>query len=187
MDRQKTEPVQKLTRAEYLKGWRAERKSKGLCFRCDDPVTTIGTVHCEKCSTRSKPYEAALRAQRKQDGLCALGCGQVAAEGKVRCDDCTKSHSDYQKNEYRKLKHEIVIAYGEECICCGERIEMLLTLDHKLNDGSLARQKSNYNALTHYREVLAAGCPDTYQLLCWNCNYGKFRNGGVCPHQTLTT
>ena len=187
MDRQETNPVQALTRAEYYKNWRNERKAKGLCFRCDDPVAKAGNVHCGKCSEKSRPYEIAIRAQRKKEGLCALGCGQVAAEGKVRCDDCVKSASEYQKTEYRKLKHEVVVAYGGECKCCKEQIEMLLTLDHKLNDGSIARRKSNYNALSHYRKVLAAGCPDTYQLLCWNCNYGKFRNGGICPHQTLTT
>ena len=25
---------------------------------------------------------------------------------------------------------------------------------------------------------------DRYQLLCSNCNQGKVRNGGVCPHVT---
>lgn len=24
---------------------------------------------------------------------------------------------------------------------------------------------------------------DRYQLLCFNCNCGRHRNGGVCPHK----
>ena len=26
--------------------------------------------------------------------------------------------------------------------------------------------------------------PDTIQILCFNCNCGRARNGGICPHET---
>ncbi len=25
--------------------------------------------------------------------------------------------------------------------------------------------------------------PEGFQVLCWNCNLGKYYNGGVCPHR----
>jgi hypothetical protein len=25
--------------------------------------------------------------------------------------------------------------------------------------------------------------PAGFQVLCLNCNHGRFRNGGICPHQ----
>jgi hypothetical protein len=28
------------------------------------------------------------------------------------------------------------------------------------------------------------GFPDGFQTLCFNCNVGKYKNGGVCPHQS---
>lgn len=31
-------------------------------------------------------------------------------------------------------------------------------------------------------EIIAAGFPAEYQILCFNCNIGRSRNGGRCPH-----
>lgn len=33
-----------------------------------------------------------------------------------------------------------------------------------------------------YRWAILNGFPDELQLLCFNCNCGRQRNGGVCPH-----
>jgi hypothetical protein len=27
---------------------------------------------------------------------------------------------------------------------------------------------------------------DTFQVLCFNCNIGRERNGGMCPHKAVT-
>lgn len=31
--------------------------------------------------------------------------------------------------------------------------------------------------------IITAGFPPEYQIQCFNCNLGRARNGGVCPHQ----
>lgn len=79
-------------------------------------------------------------------------------------------------------------AFGARCACCGETEKIFLTLDHIKNDGASHRIKlygrrvgSTY-AL--YRAIKREGFPkDRYQILCMNCNFGKQRNGGICPHQ----
>jgi hypothetical protein len=29
------------------------------------------------------------------------------------------------------------------------------------------------------------GYPEGFQVLCMNCNWGRYRNGGVCPHELM--
>ncbi len=85
--------------------------------------------------------------------------------------------------EYRaKLRAEMILAYGGRCACCGERQPEFLQLDHIHNDG--AEDRKNNPATKLFAKLKRLGWPkDRYQLLCANCNFGKFMNGGICPHQ----
>ena len=57
-----------------------------------------------------------------------------------------------------------------------------LQLDHIHNDGAEDRKKNPATKL--FAKLKRIGWPkDRYQLLCANCNFGKFMNGGICPHQ----
>ena len=78
-----------------------------------------------------------------------------------------------------KAKMEAFTAYGAKCACCGEVEPMFLTIDHVNNDGG-GRKRSGSIYFVARRE----GFPSRYQVLCYNCNLGKARNGGKCPHQT---
>lgn len=83
----------------------------------------------------------------------------------------------------QRIKAAMLVAYGSRCSCCGEREPMFLDLDHINNDGSKDR-KENGSGVKLLLRLEKAGWPkDTYQLLCSNCNQGKQRNGGVCPHK----
>ncbi len=76
-----------------------------------------------------------------------------------------------------------VDAYGGCCACCGESNPIFLTLDHINNDGATKRKTLKAGSPT-YRRLKKDGYPKTdFQLLCWNCNCGKQRNGGHCPHK----
>jgi hypothetical protein len=58
---------------------------------------------------------------------------------------------------------------------------MFLELDHVHGGGS-----KEYKAIppaTVYLRLVNSGFPAGYQLLCSNCNTGKHRNGGICPHK----
>lgn len=80
------------------------------------------------------------------------------------------------------LRLEMIVAFGGKCKCCGESEPAFLTLDHVNNDGSIERRvRSNRQTIQLLKKL---GWPkDGYQLLCYNCNMGKARNGGVCPHK----
>jgi len=98
-----------------------------------------------------------------------------------------KEHPDKMKqnikNQQVKLRQQVINGYGGKCFCCGESEALFLDLDHINNDGKLDRDKFN-SYRSFYRWLRTEGFPrDKYQLLCSNCNQGKRRNGGSCPHE----
>lgn len=81
------------------------------------------------------------------------------------------------------LRSEMISAYGSKCNCCGESIPQFLELDHIDNDGNCDR-KENGCGVKLLGRLKKQGWPKKrYQLLCSNCNQGKQRNGGICPHK----
>jgi hypothetical protein len=81
-------------------------------------------------------------------------------------------------------KAKVQAAYGGRCVCCGEAEPAFLVLDH-VNGGGRQHLLQAGNTDMIYREVLAAGCPADYRLLCYNCNSGRSVNGGLCPHEVI--
>lgn len=88
-------------------------------------------------------------------------------------------------SKHRSRKVRVLLAYGGACVCCGERNLGLLTLDHKNGDGAEHRRSLGHgNVSTRtYGWAEENGFPDILQIMCWNCNSGRYHNGGVCPHK----
>ena len=88
------------------------------------------------------------------------------------------------RKQRESMRAAMLAAYGSRCSCCGEREPLFLDLDHINNDGAKDR-KQNGSGVKLLRRLEKAGWPkDAYQILCSNCNQGKQRNGGVCPHKS---
>ena len=85
----------------------------------------------------------------------------------------------YRKRVRPELKKLVYDHYGNKCACCDEKQILFLSVDHVNNDGYKKRLKG----YDFYRSIIRDGYPDTYQLLCRNCNWGKQINGGICPHK----
>jgi hypothetical protein len=84
----------------------------------------------------------------------------------------------------QKLKLAVMAAYGGSCVCCGESEIRFLTIDHVDGDGaSHRRATSTKGGPQFYRWLRKNNYPGGFQLLCWNCNAGRYFNGGICPHQ----
>ncbi len=109
----------------------------------------------------------------------------------VRYHEKMKNDPEYREDRarrrrisYRKLKDEVIAAYGGKCACCGEDTREFLVLDHVNGGGN--KHRLSYGArnasLYIYREVRRNGYPGGFQVLCANCNLAKERAGG-CPHQ----
>lgn len=64
----------------------------------------------------------------------------------------------------------------------------MLTIDHIGNDGSKHRDEINggkgrTKSIDMYCWLEDHDFPKGFQVLCYNCNISKHRNGGVCGHR----
>ncbi len=99
-------------------------------------------------------------------------------------DKVLEYNAKWRRQFFGGLRTEMIATYGGKCACCGEQESIFLDLDHINNDGAAdRRERGNGQRLLVW--LKANDWPrDRYQLLCCNCNQGKARNGGVCPHAT---
>ena len=134
---------------------------------------------CKICNLE-KPNEAFP----KNSGKC-LPCFREA--GRIR------SSQNYAKDrikrlpklriKYKQQREAVFQHYGKSCACCGEDEPMFLTIDHVNNDGAAHRKGNGGSAHNNiYAWLVIRKFPSGFQTLCRNCNEGKNRNGGVCPH-----
>lgn len=93
----------------------------------------------------------------------------------------TKKKEWHRKHRANK-KEQVYDNYGTACKCCGETDAAFLTIDHINNDG--AEHRRSINAASIYDYIIKHNFPDTFQVLCFNCNWAKSRGG--CPHQNTS-
>ncbi len=98
----------------------------------------------------------------------------------AQCKNCVHG----VQNEYDiPLKQIVFQKYGNICVCCGETMKEALTIDHINNDGKIHRDSIKQNI---YKWLRDNNFPkNNFQILCYNCNIAKFRNGGKCPHNMV--
>lgn len=139
--------------------------------------------------------------------LCTGPCGQekpitdfhrdkhLQSGFRGQCKDCVGGRGKFYYQTHREerlaaavrrwveIKKQVIDGYGGKCICCGEIEFHFLTLDHVHNDGNRRRTEIAERSNALYIRVIKERFPSEYQLLCRNCNWGKYANGGTCPHQ----
>lgn len=148
------------------------KSSKGKDYRSH----TCHRCHLKQHSARAKRLRAAdpqkFRAYRKLHRQANLE--------KVRRQ---------RRESGKRLKDICFAAYGGHlCVCCGEIEPSMLTLDHIYNDGNEHRNSLNGGrgrkaSVDMYRRLKDSGFPKGLQVLCYNCNMSKHRNGGTCAHK----
>lgn len=130
--------------------------------------------------------------QRRAQGLCGR-CGATPLPNKAMCEICTikcREVENWRPNRAearRKLaaiwKLSVLSHYGGAiCKCCGERNLKFLTLDHI--DGGGKEHRKQAKGTGFYRWLIINDFPPcNLQVLCYNCNCGREKNGGICPHK----
>ena len=98
--------------------------------------------------------------------------------------DKKRDRNGYFTDYRARCKTLVFEHYGAFCACCGETEILFLSVDHINNDGNVHTTKTGkkVTGLYLYSQIIAQGYPDTYQILCMNCNWGKRMNQGICPH-----
>lgn len=107
-----------------------------------------------------------------------------AHKGRYTYRLCKPCNSADVKRYAEKGKKIVFDHYGSLCACCSEDTVEFLSIDHVDNDSSMDKWPNGkrITGVHLYNRIRKAGFPDTYQILCMNCNFGKRMNGGVCPH-----
>lgn len=156
-------------------------KEKGICSGCGNKNDTPQYYRCTACRAKQSKQLMNRYYSRKKNNRCGY-CGSGLSSSRKICDACKKKQSNLKKLDWRRKKELILNACGNICACCGESNEKFLTLDHVNNDGYKHRAIVG-NAV--FQDVIRRGFPSEFQILCYNCNYGKSHNDGVCPHKDI--
>lgn len=91
------------------------------------------------------------------------------------------------KQRRTRNRSQVLAHYGAVCACpeCDERNPGFLTIDHIATNGANHRKTigdiDTWLIRNHFPEEAGV------QILCWNCNSGRWCNGGICPHLTVPT
>lgn len=106
---------------------------------------------------------------------CSIHFNTNKKTQRLKSREQKKSEKCYQK----RLKLDIIKAYGGKCECCGEDKYEFLTIHHLFDDGKLHRREVG----SVYSWIRQNDYPrDRFQLLCVNCNMAK-QWYGYCPHE----
>lgn len=133
-------------------------KAKGLCLSCYR--VQLYKDHPEKQRTYSREYYRSLTPNGKKH----------VYEG--------------HQSQNRRLRKEVLNAYGGKCACCGENASEFLAIDHVNGGGGKHRKEVGGAGGSHFYAWLKhQGFPqDEFRLLCHNCNFSRGKYG-YCPHE----
>lgn len=200
------DPCAKSRQVEYQKQYRERQKAKPrivTCKGCNKDFDASQTGRTWRCSECTRLYLAAHREKNRQwhvnysrNYRARLGdeykrrmlqrqhnmiAGMSAEDFEVyRQKQAVKS-----RRRGASLREAVFSHYGKACACCGENEPMFLSIDHVDNNGSEMRRNGvhGHGGSHFYYWLKSNGFPAGFQTLCMNCNSGKYRNGGICPHQ----
>jgi|SRR5882762_620429 len=155
-----------------------ERKSAGLCVysnACEHP-SYKGRIYCKKHYEERRVFEK-LRYQRDKEKR-----DKNHAEWHSRTKNAP-TRIEWDKAYKRRIRQEIINAYGGFCKCCGIKNLVFLDIDHINNDGASHRKEVGFG-LAFYLWLRRNHFPEGFQVLCKNCNWAKFVLG-KCPHERI--
>lgn len=198
----------KAKQVEYQRQYRERQKAVPRIVECKGCGSQFDASHSGRtwrCPECSRKYLEQHR-QRNRERHAQYSRDYRARQGDAYREKMTKRRADMlatmtpqEQAEFRKkeadksirlnavLREQVFNAYGGyKCACCGETEPKFLTIDHIANDGAEMRRNGVHSrgGTPFYQWLRKNKFPDGFQVLCMNCNFGKHRNGGVCPHQS---
>lgn len=106
----------------------------------------------------------------------------------MNCNQGKERDKGYSNIYYEIAKEKVYSLFPKiECACCGIDTLHFLSIDHINNDGARDRKEYGGAGLGYLNSIIRKEVPieNNLQLLCMNCNIGKMRNLGQCPHKGI--
>lgn len=95
-------------------------------------------------------------------------------------EKANKLSRESKKRYEDKCKKLVFDHYGRKCECCDENNEAFLSIDH-INGGGRKHRRKITEKICIW--LVKNNFPKEFQVLCFNCNWGKYQNNGICPHK----
>jgi hypothetical protein len=142
------------------------------CTKCGAVRTEDEFYSCKNiCRLCRKQYNKEYRAKNREIHN---------ARNREYISKNRQAFRDMVNRSHRKLREDVIKAYGGMCSCCGESRYAFLALDHIHGGGTQHRKIIKSRNL--YTQLRRDGYPKgEYQVLCHNCNMAKGFYGS-CPH-----
>lgn len=176
--------VCKVCRAGYKRELRKHQFAQLRCIACGKEHNS-GRRRCDTCRARKREDHARRSAARRERRKCAV-CGvDLLGRQQKRCAECAAKSHDWRVSRRQEVKRHVIDHYGGVCACCSETCLSMLTIDHVAGDGSKHRRqlgRGRRGGFEFYQWLIRAGLPTGFAVLCFNCNYSKYLNSGVCEH-----
>jgi hypothetical protein len=157
---------------------------------------------CEECMTKYQSIKRFRRYYKDPQQMNKADYARIKADPKKYQEMLTRHHvrskeitadpsdsvlrrkklRDYYKRRMHDARKALFAVYEPVCACCGESNTAFLTLDHVNNDGKKDRLLGK-RVWELYLQAAREKDQARFQVLCWNCNMGKAKNGGICPHK----
>ncbi len=175
---------------KYSKKYKAKNRKAHLCVACGKP-NNRDTNLCVECSKKNYTGCSKRVQQKLKLQICTI-CGQPNPTNKYRCPSCTQEQGQKYKEQNKISKQKLLAErrtavlhhYGNICACCGEDNPLFLCIDHMNNDGAKHRKEFKLHSGGRLEKwLIDNNFPNEFQILCYNCNVGKWRNKGICPHK----
>lgn len=162
--------------AKTEQGWRWDSWCK-LCYAAN--TRRLNTLNPDVKRQRDKEWY-----EKNADA--------ISERRRLRWTSMTLTEKERRKRDAKvhnnKLKREALEHYGGAfCKCCGETELLMLSLDHVQNDGAAHRKALTGQTRTmptqSYVWAKQNNWPSIYQVMCFNCNWARHWNNGICPHE----
>ena len=128
----------------------------------------MNSLLCQECNTN---FEA-----KRNDALKCRPCVNNWRKEWAK----TKHAKELRRLANRRVREAALAGYGSVCNCCNEDTFEFLAIDH-VNGGG-RKEREVMSTVQIARKVINENWPDTYQVLCHNCNQAKGWYG-ICPHE----
>lgn len=154
---------------------------KKKCSRCNKKLP-LDRFYKKHGSDSLRPACKTCHWQRERDKRAAGDPAYLQERAATMRRYVSKNRSYvYTVNQKarRKLRDEVLDAYGGGCTCCGLITKRFLCIDH-INDDGFEHRKT-VKPSNFYTWLRANEFPPGFQVLCFNCNHAK--RFGPCPHK----
>jgi hypothetical protein len=154
------------------------------CLVCGKPTPDNRWKSCGEAHSKLLRKECERRWREKDEEHYHLLARKRARKYRSLYPERTR---EVDSNRRLRIRLAVLTHYGgvpPRCQCCGESTAAFLTIDH-IDGGGRSQLSSLGGSQSLMRWLIRNNYPSGFQVLCYNCNCGRAKNNGVCPHKSL--